>query len=178
MILPVTFEICEESLSSTITSSIRELLSRAFEGDFSEEDWQHSFGGTRLIGRCNGRIVAHGAVTYRPIQFDGIEESTGYVEAIAVDPEFWRQGIGTALMKEITFICLKSYKISMLSTGEKEFYRRLGWIDFVGESYIDLGNEVIRSEEEDEGLMYLPSGEYLVSVPKRVICRARAGDAW
>ncbi|NCX77013.1 MAG: GNAT family N-acetyltransferase, partial [Actinobacteria bacterium] len=106
--------------------------------------------------------MAHGAVTYRPIQFDGIEESTGYVEAIAVDPDYWRKGIGTALMKEITSICLKSYQISMLSTGEKEFYRRLGWIDFVGESYIDLGNEVIRSEEEDEGLMYLPSGEYLV----------------
>lgn len=178
MILPVTFEICEESLSSTIASSIRELLSRAFEGDFSEEDWQNSFGGLRLIGSINEEIVAHGAVVPRLIRIDDFEISVGYVEAIAVDPEYWRQGIGTTLMKEITSLCLKSYKISMLSTGEKEFYRRLGWIDFVGESYIDLGNEVIRSEEEDEGLMYLPSGEYLVSVPKRVICRARVGDAW
>ncbi|NCX01241.1 MAG: GNAT family N-acetyltransferase [Actinobacteria bacterium] len=174
----LVFQNFDSALPVTLIPKVQKLLVDAFEGEFSEDDWQNSFGGLRLIGSINEEIVAHGAVVPRMIRIDDFEISVGYVEAIAVDPEYWRQGIGTALMKEITSICLKSYQVSMLSTGEKEFYRRLGWIDFVGESYIDLGNEVIRSEEEDEGLMYLPSGEYLVSVPKRVICRARAGDAW
>jgi aminoglycoside 2'-N-acetyltransferase I len=174
----IRFEVFESSLFSELNISVHELLLSAFEGDFSEEDWQHSFGGVRLIGFMNEEIVAHGAVVPRVVRIDDVEEKIGYVEAIAVDPRFWRQGIGTALMEEITKICKSQYQFSMLSTGEKDFYRRFGWVDFKGESYVDLGEKVVRSEEEDEGLMYLGVGNYLNVSPLKVICKSRPGDAW
>lgn len=178
MKLPVRFEACDLTFSLGLLNSIRKLLGSAFEGEFSDEDWQHSFGGVRLIGFMNEEIVAHGAVVPRLVLIDDVEEIIGYVEAIAVDPRFWRQGIGAALMREITKICISQYEFSMLSTGEKDFYRRFGWVDFKGESYVDLGEKVVRSEEEDEGLMYLGVGNYLNVSPLKVVCKSRAGDAW
>ena len=174
----IRFEVFESSLFSEFNIAVHELLLSAFEGDFSEEDWQNSLGGLRLIGFLNEEIVAHGAVVPRVVRIDDVEENIGYVEAIAVAPRFWRQGIGTALMEEITKICKSQYQFSMLSTGEKDFYRRFGWVDFKGESYVDLGERVVRSEEEDEGLMYLGVGNYLNVSPLKVICKSRSGDAW
>lgn len=173
-----SIDVFPENLLDKVESEILNLLKDAFEGDFSEEDWQHSLGGVRLIGFMNEEIVAHGAVVPRAVRIDDVEEIIGYVEAIAVDPRFWRQGIGTALMEEITKICKSQYQFSMLSTGEKDFYRRFGWVDFKGESYVDLGEKVVRSEEEDEGLMYLGVGKYLNVSPLKVVCKSRAGDAW
>jgi aminoglycoside 2'-N-acetyltransferase I len=173
-----SIDVFPENLLDKVESEIRNLLKDAFEGDFSEEDWQHSLGGVRLIGFMDEEIVAHGAVAPRAVRIDDVEEIIGYVEAIAVGPRFWRQGIGTALMEEITKICKSQYQFSMLSTGEKDFYRRFGWVDFKGESYVDLGEKVVRSEEEDEGLMYLGVGNYLNLSPLKVVCKSRAGDAW
>jgi aminoglycoside 2'-N-acetyltransferase I len=173
-----SIDVFPENLLDKVESEILNLLKDAFEGDFSEEDLQHSFGGVRLIGFMNEEIVAHGAVVPRAVRIDDVEEIIGYVEAIAVDPRLWRQGIGTALMQEITKICKSQYQFSMLSTGEKDFYRRFGWVDFKGESYVDLGEKVVRSEEEDEGLMYLGVGKYLNVSPLKVVCKSRAGDAW
>lgn len=173
-----SIDVFPENLLDKVESEILNLLKDAFEGDFSEEDWQHSLGGVRLIGFMNEEIVAHGAVVPRAVRIDDVEEIIGYVEAIAVDPRFWRQGIGTALMEEITKICKSQYQFSMLSTGEKDFYRRSGWVDFKGESYVDLGEKVVRSEEEDEGLMYLGVGKYLNVSPLKVVCKSRSGDSW
>lgn len=174
----LVFQNFDSALPVTLIPKVRQLLVDSFEGEFSEDDWQHSLGGVRLIGFMNEEIVAHGAVVPRAVRIDDVEEIIGYVEAIAVDPRFWRQGIGTALMEEITKICKSQYQFSMLSTGEKDFYRRSGWVDFKGESYVDLGEKVVRSEEEDEGLMYLGVGNYSNVSPFKVVCKSRAGDAW
>jgi hypothetical protein len=66
----------------------------------------------------------------------------------------------------------------MLSTGEKEFYRKQGWVDFLGESYVKENGIEIRTEEEDEGLMVLLGVLRSLSIPRKVVCEARDGDFW
>jgi len=158
--------------------SIRALLELAYEGDFSPEDWEHTFGGQYFIGSLDDKIIAHGSVVSRKMITDDHVVTVGYVEAIAVLPSYWRKGFGTQLMKEITQYCQENYEFSMLSTDENHFYERLGWLKFLGESFVRDGDKEIRTEGEDEGLMLLPGKKSQISLIRRVVCESRSGDDW
>ena len=165
-------------LNSQIQIPLRRLLNEAFEDDFSEEDWQHTHGGVRFLGHLDGHLISHGAVVPRTIEVDESDLIIGYVEGIAVAPTYWHKGYGSLLMAEITSYCLSEFSLSMLSTSEKGFYRKHGWSDFEGMSYVLKDGVEIRSEDEDEGLMYLPGLSRNTGSPKNAICESRVGDSW
>ncbi|MBU3716620.1 MAG: GNAT family N-acetyltransferase, partial [Candidatus Nanopelagicaceae bacterium] len=143
-------------INSQESAQILSILSEAFEGEFSHEDWLHTFGGYRFLGFLNNQLIAHGAIVKRRIWVDSEELIVGYIEGIAVAPSKWRKGFGSALMEQISSLCKSEFSLSMLSTGEKNFYRKHGWLDFQGESYVLENGMEIRTEDEDEGLMLLP----------------------
>ncbi|MFM7889272.1 MAG: GNAT family N-acetyltransferase [Actinomycetota bacterium] len=157
--------------------SLRALLFDAFEGDFSQEDWEHTNGGLRFLGYLGAELVAHGSVIKRNVRIDEEDLKIGYVEGLAVAPLYWRRGFGSKLMSEITSYCKTEFRICMLSTGEKDFYRKLGWLDFEGESYVFRNGVEVRTADEDEGLMYLPGSVNSPTMTK-VVCEAREGDDW
>jgi aminoglycoside 2'-N-acetyltransferase I len=165
-------------VDSETESSIRALLDLAYEGDFTDEDWEHTFGGQYFIGFLGGAIMAHGSVVPRNMFIDGKSVTTGYVEAIAVSPTHWRQGFGTQLMTQVTVFCQDHYELSMLSTDENHFYERIGWLQFLGESFTRNGDYEVRTAEEDEGLMFLPGKKSDITQIRRAVCDARSGDAW
>jgi aminoglycoside 2'-N-acetyltransferase I len=165
-------------IDSETESTIKELLNLAYEGDFGPEDWEHTFGGRYFIGYLNGTIIAHGSVVPRKMFIDGEERIVGYVEAIGVLPDKWRQGFGSKLMAEITEFCLQTYEISMLSSEERDFYSRLGWQQFFGASFVQDGDLEVRTEEEDEGLMVLTRIKGGARDIKRAVCQSRSGDSW
>ena len=165
-------------LNSQFQIPLRKLLSEAFEDDFSDEDWQHTYGGVRFLGHFDGHLISHGAVVPRKMQVDGASMLVGYVEGIAVSPGFQRKGFGSLLMEEITSYCKSDFRLSMLSTDEKVFYERQNWLDFQGNSYVLKDGVEIRSEDEDEGLMYLLGLHQFTDYPRKVVCEARVGDAW
>ncbi|NBO72663.1 GNAT family N-acetyltransferase, partial [bacterium] len=109
----------DADLDPQISAVVRNLLNDAFEGDFSEEDWKHTFGGMRFLGFLNDQLIAHGAVVPRKIEVDESDLIIGYVEGIAVAPTYWHKGYGSLLMAEITSYCLSEFSLSMLSTSEK-----------------------------------------------------------
>ena len=168
----------DRDLNQSIEADLLKLMSDAFEGDFSDEDWQHTHGGIRFLGYLGNELIGHGAVISRSMKVDGEETKVGYVEAIAIDPRHWRQGYGSRLISEITLYCRSQFSFSMLSTGERAFYRKYGWLDFEGESFILQGEDEVRSKEEDEGLMYLFGIDAVVQAPRKIVCDFRAGDAW
>ena len=157
--------------------NLRALLDDAFEGDFSQEDWEHTNGGLRFLGYLGAELVAHGSVIKRNVRIDGEDQKIGYVEGLAVVPLYWRRGFGSKLMAEISSYCKTEFRISMLSTGEKDFYRKLGWLDFEGDSYVFRNGVEVRTADEDEGLMYLPKSVSSLGLAK-VVCDAREGDDW
>jgi aminoglycoside 2'-N-acetyltransferase I len=165
-------------IDSDTESVVRALLDLAYEGEFSSEDWEHTFGGQYFIGYIDQRIVAHGSVVSREMFIDGKAVTVGYVEAIAVLPTHWRQGFGAQLMAQITQYCHDNYEISMLSTDEKQFYKRLGWLQFSGESFVRKGSSDVRTTEEDDGLMLLFGKSGKAIEIRSAICHSRSGDDW
>ena len=168
----------DSELKPEIEENLLTLLNNAFEGDFSEADWKHTFGGTRFLGFLDNNLVAHGAVVERPMRINNVEMKVGYVEGIAVAPEHWRKGFGSLLMTEITSFCKSKLIISMLSTDEHLFYSKHGWERFDGESYVLVDEIEVRSEDEDAGLMYLLGLSEDTHAPRKAVCNSRDGDAW
>lgn len=168
----------DQSLSSAARSHIKNLLFDSFNGEFSEADWQHSCGGIRVLGYLDGELIAHGAIVPRRFIVDGQNVLVGYVEGVAVKPSYRRKGFGSLVLAEVTALSRASYMISMLSTGEKHFYRKQGWLDFLGESFVLTGGKKLRSEEEDNGLMYVLRQDSKFKSVTTVVCEARIGDSW
>ena len=158
--------------------AIKNLLLDAYEGDFSEEDWRHTYGGARFLGTVNSEIVSHGAVVPREILINDQRFLVGYLEAIAVASKVQGQGIGSQLLSTISEFCASRYQISMLSTDEFNFYSNFGWKQFKGKSGVFIDDQVILTPDEDEGLMYLIGKAGFSQEILTAYCDPRAGDHW
>lgn len=64
--------------------AVRALLRDAFDGDFSDDDWEHALGGVHALARADDRVVGHAAVVQRRLLHGGRALRAGYVEAVAV----------------------------------------------------------------------------------------------
>lgn len=157
---------------------IHKLLIEAFDQDFSDADWQHTFGGTRVIGFIDNKVMAHAALVARKIWLDDIAHQVGYLEGVAVLPKFQKQGFGSELLASVSDFASKNYQWSMLSSSEKYFYRKHGWQDYLGHSFVLIADKEIATPTEDEGLMYLAMGKHQIPSPMRAVCEQRSGDYW
>ena len=64
-----------------------DLCLAAFPGNFSPEDWEHTFGGERVLVLDGDVLVGHLAVVPRRIRVAARWYDAGYVEGVAVLPE-------------------------------------------------------------------------------------------
>ena len=62
----------------------------------------------------------------------------------------------------------------MLSIYEKDFYQKLGWRQFQGESFVRFGVSEFRTVEDEDNLMLRPG----TIETQRAICEPRCGDDW
>jgi len=76
--------------------SAHQLLIEAFEGQFTEDDWEHTLGGMHALICKHGVLIAHAAVVLRRMLYRGAQLRTGYVEGVAVREDWREQGLGTA----------------------------------------------------------------------------------
>jgi aminoglycoside 2'-N-acetyltransferase I len=160
--------------------ALRELLDRAFGGEFDDTDWEHATGGVHALAVEAGAIVAHASVVERTLVVGGRSLRAGYVEAVAADPRRGRRGLGSAVMREINSVIVTEYELGALSTGSHPFYERLGWVRWRGPTFVQLvDGEVKRTEEDDDGLMVLPTPSLpSPDVAAPIICEWRPGDVW
>lgn len=170
-----------DELTATEVGRLRELLDAAFLGDeaFDEHDWQHALGGIHVLGRLDGDIVAHAAVVRRVLEAAGRPLETGYVEAVAVEPELQRRGHGTQLMRDVAQIVSATYQIGALGTGVQPFYERIGWERWLGPTWVRTASGVERTPEEDGGILILrtPMTPPL-DLTAALSCEWRPGDVW
>jgi aminoglycoside 2'-N-acetyltransferase I len=160
-------------------TAIRRLLIRAFEGDFSEEDWEHTLGGWHVVVADGGIALTHAAVVPRVLEVADRAFHAGYVEGVATAPVRQRQGFGSLAMVEVSEVLRSQFEMGALSTGLHGFYARLGWERWQGPTFVRHGSEAIRTEEEDEGVMVLrfgPSKDIDLTAP--ISCEGRPGDDW
>lgn len=155
------------------------MLDSAFEGDFSDADWEHALGGHHALVVEAGRILAHGAVVERAIELNGIAFRAGYVEAVATAAAQRRRGHGSAVMRALEDVIRRDFDLGVLSTGRTGFYERLGWTRWNGPTFVRHADRLERTADEDAGILVLRFGRSAQVAPGvSISCEARSGEAW
>ncbi len=168
-----------DEATGTFLSELRELLAKAFGSNFSDDDWEHGLGGIHIALRDSGLLVAHAAIVPRRLYIGEDIFSGGYVENVATLPDRQHQGLASLAIMEANSAIVEHFEVGALSSSSKDFYRRFGWEDWQGPSYVLTNNEWIRSESEDDGIMILrvdPSSN--LELESRIACEERPGDSW
>lgn len=160
-------------------ASIRALMDRAFDGDFTEDDWDHSVGGWHVVALDGGVMVSHASVVRRTLDVGDVSFDTGYVEAVATDPGRQALGFGTAVMRAVADVIEAHHQLGALSTGGHHFYERLGWERWLGPTFVRDAGELIRTRDEDDGILVLRFGPSAgLDLSASISCEARPGDDW
>jgi aminoglycoside 2'-N-acetyltransferase I len=172
-----------EQLSAQQVTKVRELLWAAFaddeDGAFTEEDWLHSIGGTHFIAEVDGAIVGHASLVERTLHVDGVPTRTGYVEAVATQPQLHGQGHGSALMSEVNALIEHNFELGALGTGSQGFYERLGWQIWQGPSSVITSAGEERTPDEDGYIMVLVvTSTSPIDLQAPIACEWRPGDVW
>ncbi|MEU5976007.1 GNAT family N-acetyltransferase [Streptomyces sp. NPDC047315] len=138
-------------------TEIRALMDEAFEGDFSDEDFDHGLGGVHvLIHRPDGRLVAHGSVVMRRVTHGGRWYRVGYVEALGVTPDLQRRGLGGRVMAVLEQVIERAYAFGALSASPEGagLYRSRGWWSWPGRVE-GIGPEGVVRFSDEEGSTYV-----------------------
>jgi aminoglycoside 2'-N-acetyltransferase I len=170
-------------LRPDVVRGVRALLEAAFagtdEGDFRDEDWQHSIGGVHFLLESDGQLVGHAAVLERTLEIGAHPVRTGYVEAVAIRPGHQRQGLGSRLMRDVNEYISARFELGALGTGSVRFYERLGWQVWPGPTGVRTGTGIQWTPDEDGYILVLltPSTASL-ELHEPITCEWRAGDSW
>lgn len=143
-------------LTSTELAGIRALLDTAFEGGFSDDDWDHTLGGVHALVHCDGDLVAHGAVVQRRVLHAGRSYRIGYVEGVAVRADHRRRGLGGLVMAPLERVVEGAYAFGALSASAKgaPLYRARGWQVWGGRIEVLAPDGVVPLPDE-EGTTYV-----------------------
>ena len=172
-----------EDLTTSEIAAIRELLVAAFGTDedeaFTDDDWLHAIGGLHFVCDLDGVIVAHASVVERELHVDDRAIRTGYVEAVATDPDRQGAGFGSLVMTEANAYIREAFELGALGTGRQAFYERLGWRIWTGPSGVRTTEGVRPTPEDDGYLMVLttPTSPPL-DMNATITCEWRPGDVW
>jgi len=162
-----------------VLAAARALVDEAFSGRFDDTDWAHALGGHHVVVTEGGAVVAHAAVVPRELEVDGRPVGAGYVEAVATAPARQREGLGTCAMVVVGEVIRRHHQLGALSTGSPGFYERLGWERWRGPTFVRRGGELVRTPDEDAGIMVLRVGSgAVVDLHAVISCEARSGDDW
>lgn len=178
--VPFSVSVVGDDLPPTLLAAVRRMVWAAFgDGGFAEEDWQHTFGGRRVLALDGEVPVGHAAVVPRLLQVGGRPVRTGYVEGVATAPDRHGTGVGSSVMTAAADIVRADYEMGALSTSRQTFYGRLGWERWLGATYVRDGANLVRTAEEDDGVMVLRHGVSAdVDLTADLSCEARTGDDW
>ena len=141
-----------------LLAACHRLVLDAFDDGFGADDWEHALGGLHVVATDGQVVVAHAAVVPRTLDVGGQELLAGYVEAVATDRARRGESLGSEVMARVGEIVRAEFEIGALSTGVHHFYERLGWLRWQGPTFVRRGERVVRTPDEDDGVMALITG--------------------
>ena len=166
-------------LAPEVLLAAHALLDEAFDGGFSDADWEHSLGGLHALVWDGGQLIGHGALVQRRILHAGQALRTGYVEGVGVRAERRRQGHAATLMGALERAVRTAYQLGALAASEEAtgFYAGRGWLCWPGPTSVLTPDGIRRTPEEDGGIYVLPGSVELVPTAE-LTCDWRDGDVW
>ena len=159
--------------------AVRTLLDEVFEGDVTDDDYEHALGGMHALVWEGRELVGHGSVVMRRLLHGGRALRTGYVEGVAVRADRRRRGHGGAVMGALEQVIRGAYEIGALGASAEgaRFYAARGWQRWPGTASVVAPGGVQRTPEEEGGIYVLlvtaelaPAGD--------LACDWREGDVW
>ena len=169
-------------LPSGELEALRELFDAAWldeEDRFTDEDWDHMFGGVHFVMEDAGRLVSHASVIERELHTGGHRLQTGYVEGVATSPSHRRRGLGSRVMRAVGTFIDETFELGALGTGLVTFYERLGWIVWEGPTGVRTSEGVVPTPEEDGSILVrLTPATPELDRAAPISCEWRPGDAW
>jgi len=177
--MPSTRTFSTEEATPAVLAEIRGLLDVAFEGEFTEEDWEHTVGGWHVVVVEDDVVVSHAAVVPRLLVAGDRSIRAGYVEGVATESGRQGEGLGTKAMTGAATLIRRQFELGALSTGRHEFYQRLGWERWEGPTFVREGAELVRTEGDDDGIMVLRFDSTRdLGLELSLTCESRSGDVW
>jgi aminoglycoside 2'-N-acetyltransferase I len=168
-----------DTMSPSVLHDIRTLLENAFEGRFTEDDWDHAIGGVHVWLSDSDRVISHASLVERALVCSGHLLPAGFVEAVATSAAHRRQGHGTSVMNRIGDLIRERYALGALSTGTHAFYQSLGWELWRGPTFADGPGGRERTPGEDGGVMILRTSRTPpLDLDGEIVCDWRRGDLW
>jgi aminoglycoside 2'-N-acetyltransferase I len=168
-----------DALSSSILDGIRSMLDAAFDGDFSDDDWNHAKGGTYVWLAGPHGVISHASIVERPLVCSGHSLNAGYVEAVATVATLRHQGYGTVVMTHINDLIRQRYALGALSTGSHAFYSALGWERWRGATLVETLHGRERTPDDDGSVMILRTSRTpRLNLDEEIVCASRPGDVW
>ena len=166
-------------LDAAARDAIRALLDAAFDGDFSDHDWEHALGGLHVWVSGPDGVIGHGSVVARTLVCSGERLRVGYVEAVATSAAHRRQGHGTAVMRRLGDYIQAQVPLGVLSTGTPAFYETVGWERWRGPTFVDGPTGRARTPDDDGDIMILRSPRSpRLDLDGDIVCDWRRGDVW
>ena len=155
------------------------LLVEAFDGDFSDDDWDHALGGIHALAYEGGELVAHASVVQRRLLHGGRALRCGYLEGVGVRAAARRRGHGDAVMEAVERVVRGAYELGALGTTDEgaRFYAARRWERWRGPLSALTPGGIARTPDE-EGAVYVLPGAAALDLDGELACDWRDGDVW
>lgn len=159
------------------------MVIEAFDGEFTDADWENTLGGMHAVICWRGALIGHAAVVQRRLYYRDVVLRCGYVEGVAVREDERGQGLGSALLDAVEQVIRGGYHLGALSANEvgRPVYTGRGWLAWRGPTSVLSPDGPTRTPDDDGTVMVLPSalppGVDLDSAAP-ITCDWRAGDVW
>lgn len=168
-----------EDLSGETLDAVRGLMEDAFESEFTDDDWDHTTGGVHIMVFDDGDLVSHAAVVERILTIGNVSWRVGYMEGVATATAMQGHGHGSLAMARAAELIESSFELGAMATSAHHFYERLGWERWQGPTFVRYPDGLVRTEDEDDGIMVLRFGpSATLDRSLSITCDARPGDDW
>jgi aminoglycoside 2'-N-acetyltransferase I len=166
-------------LDAETREGARQMVIEAYEGSFSDADWEHCLGGMHALIGHHGAVIAHGAVVQRRLIYRGAALRCGYIEAVAVREDWRGRGLATAVLDALEQVIRGAYEMGALSASEtaRHIYTSRGWKPWQGSTSVLAPAGVNHTPEGDNSLFVLPVAVQ-VDTTAEITCDWRDGDVW
>ncbi len=166
-------------LDSETRQHVCQMVTAAFAGDFTDNDWEHALGGMHALIWQHGAIIAHAAVVQRRLINRGHALRCGYVEAVAVREDCRGQGLVHALLDGIEQVIHGAYQLGAVSSSApaRRVYKARGWLSWTGPTSVLAPTGPTHTPEDDGTVFVLPVGISL-DTSAELMCDWRDGDVW
>jgi aminoglycoside 2'-N-acetyltransferase I len=166
-------------LDSETRQRVCQMVTAAFAGDFTDDDWEHALGGMHALIWHHGAIIGHTAVVQRRLLYRGSALRCGYVEGVAVREDFRGQGLVHALLDGAEQVIRGAYQVGAVSSSDlaRRVYTARGWLPWRGATSVLAPTGPARTPDDDGTVFVLPVGISL-DTSADLMCDWRAGDVW